>query len=352
MAFLFVSPDHLGALREIIEELRDRLGNAILLGCTSRGTIGGEREIEKGHALALWLAQLGAAKLEPFELALTSTPDGNAIVGLPLISEPMQAMILLTDPFTFPTQTLLEVLNTDYPQLPVLGGQSSGPGPGRNILILNDTVRNTGAVGVLLGGGVKVTPLVSQGCKPIGEPFVVTSVDGNVIRELGGQPPLTRLGEILNKMPREERAKVIRNLHLGVVIDEHKVDPAPGDFLIRPVLQADPESGAVSVGETLVMGQTVQFQVRDAQTADADLKGLLKEYLSTAGKPPAGGLMFTCNGRGFSMFGVADHDASALRETFSDLPLAGMFCGGEIGPIGGVNFLHGFTASVALFDET
>ncbi|MDQ4149027.1 MAG: FIST C-terminal domain-containing protein [Actinomycetota bacterium] len=352
LAFLFVSPDHLAAAPEIVEALRPRLGGATLLGCTSQGTIGTEREVEQGHALSLWLAQLDRATLDPFELSVEATPDGEAIVGLPLVSAPVRAMILLADPFTFPTQRLLEALNSDYPQLPVLGGQASGFAPGRNLLILNDRIRNTGAVGVLLSGDVKVTPLVSQGCKPIGDPFVVTSVQGNVILELGGRPPLMRLREILIRMTREEQAKVLQNLHLGLVIDEHKIDPQPGDFLIRPVLQADPESGAIAVGEALKVGQTVQFQVRDAETADADLKGMLKEYASRSGKPPAGGLMFTCNGRGFSLFGVPDHDVSALREIFAALPVAGMFCGGEIGPIGGINFLHGFTASVALFEET
>lgn len=352
LAFLFISPDHAPTASELVGELHSRLEDATLLGCTSQGTIGGEHEIERGPAVSLWLARLGGATLDPFELSVSMTPDGEAIVGFPIIPRPVQAMILLADPFTFPTQTLLESINTDYPGLPALGGQANGPGPGHNLLILNNNVRNSGAVGLLIGGEISVTPLVSQGCKPIGQPYVVTSVEGNVIWQLGGQPPLTRLTDVLSKLPREDRGKVLHNLHLGVVIDEHKVDPQPGDFLIRGVLQADPETGAMSVGEVLTVGQTVQFQVRDAEAADADLKAMLEVQAATTGKAPAGSLMFTCNGRGSGLFGVPDHDVSALRHAFRGLPVAGMFCGGEIGPIGGMNFLHGFTASIALFEET
>ena len=352
LGFLFMSPHHAIAADDVLGTIIPKLGSATLLGCTSQGTVGGEHEIEQGPALSLWLAQLDGARINPFELAVQSTPDGEAVVGLPLIREPMRAMILLADPYTFPTQMVLESLNTDYPRLPVLGGQISGRGPGQNLLILNGTARTSGAVGVLLGGDVNVSPLVSQGCKPIGEPFVVTGVQGNIIWELGGKPPLHRLRETLERLSPEERAMASQNLQLGVVIDERTVDPKPGDFLIRGVLQADPQTGAMSVGEALTLGQTVQFQMRDAATADADLKGLLEDRLESGkGNPPAGALMFTCNGRGLGLFGAPDHDVAALRSAFTGLPVAGMFCGGEIGPIGGVNFLHGFTASVALFED-
>jgi small ligand-binding sensory domain FIST len=352
LAFVFVSAAHGPGVKEVVENLSARLGDGLLLGCTTQASIGEEREVEEGPAVALWIAHLPGAVLVPFKLSFEQTPDGQAMVGFPILEDNIRSVFLLADPYTFPTQHLLELLNENHPDLPVFGGQASGAGAGQIALIQGGQVLREGAVGVQVGGAVDVTPLVSQGCKPIGDPFIVTDCRGNIINQLGGKPPLFRLREIMSKMTREERARAAHNLHMGVVIDERKTDPEPGDFLIRAVLQADPETGAISVGDVLTVGQTVQFQVRDAATADADLKGLLAERLSqTQGRDPAGALLFTCNGRGANLFGTPDHDVTALRDSVPGLPVAGMFCGGEIGPIGGKNFLHGFTASVALFLE-
>lgn len=352
LAFVFVSSAHGEGVKDIVASLAPRLGKATLLGCTTQATIGEEREVEEGPAVSLWVASLPGAVLVPFNVSFQQTPDGPAVVGFPILEDHIRAVFLLADPYTFPTQHLLESLNDDYPELPVFGGQASGAGAGQISLILGDEILGQGAVGVQVGGAIDVTPLVSQGCKPIGEPYIVTAARGNIIHQLGGKPPLFRLREIMSKMTREDRARAAHNLHLGVVIDERKADPAPGDFLIRAVLQADPETGAVSVGDVLSIGQTVQFQVRDAATADADLRNLLEEKLrQTDGRDPQGALLFTCNGRGANLFGAPDHDVSALRDHVPGMPVAGMFCGGEIGPIGGKNFLHGYTASVALFLE-
>jgi small ligand-binding sensory domain FIST len=352
LAFVFVSSAHGPGVKEVVENLSSRMGDGLLLGCTTQASIGEEREVEEGPAVALWIGHLPGAVLVPFKLSFEQTPDGQAMVGFPILEDNIKSVFLLADPYTFPTQHLLELLNENNPNLPVFGGQASGAGAGQIALIQGGQVLREGAVGVQIGGAVDVTPLVSQGCKPIGDPFIVTDCRGNIINQLGGKPPLFRLREIMSKMTREERARAAHNLHMGVVIDERKTDPVPGDFLIRAVLQAVPETGAISVGDVLTVGQTVQFQVRDAATADADLKGLLAERLSqTQGRDPAGALLFTCNGRGANLFGTPDHDVTALRDSVPGLPVAGMFCGGEIGPIGGKNFLHGFTASVALFLE-
>jgi small ligand-binding sensory domain FIST len=352
LALLFASSHQTDDVERIVAKLAPNLDGAALIGCTTQAAIGGHREVEEGPALSLWLAHLPGARLAPFELSTEQTPDGDAIVGFPFVEETLEAVFLLADPYTFPTQVFLQGLNGDYPDLAAFGGQAGGAGAGNVRLVMGEKVLNQGAVGVQVSGDVRVTPVVSQGCKPIGSPYVVTKARQNVIYQLGGKPPLLRLREILGKLSREDRARAAHNLHMGVVIDERKADPQPGDFLIRPVLQADPETGAMSVGEVLNVGQTIQFQVRDAQTADLDLKHLLDGHLERSGpESTAGALLFTCNGRGSNLFGTMDHDISSLQNAIPDLPVAGMFCGGEIGPIGGVNFLHGFTASVALFQE-
>jgi small ligand-binding sensory domain FIST len=208
--------------------------------------------------------------------------------------------------------------------------------------VLDGDVREHGAVGVFLDG-VEVRPVVSQGCRPIGQPFVVTRAHGNFVEELGGRPALDRLRELAEGLDEQEQELVRRGLHLGVVVDEHQSAFGRGDFLVRNIVGADRASGALGVGDQVDVGQTVQFQVRDAGAADEDLRSLLADTTASAA------LVFTCNGRGQHLFGMPDHDAGVVAELLGPIPAAGAFCAGEIGPIGGRNFLHGFTASLALF---
>ena len=204
-----------------------------------------------------------------------------------------------------------------------------------------------GAVGARLPG-VRIHSLVSQGCRPVGSVYTVTRAEGNVIHELGGHPPLERIQDMVARLTVEDRLLVQQGLHIGRVIDPYKSEPVRGDFLVRWVTGSDPESGAIAVGDRIEVGESVQFHVRDAATADEDLR----ELLGRAGEvPTAGALLFTCNGRGTRLFSVPDHDAALVSDMLGAPPLAGFNCAGEIGPVGGENFLHGFTASIALFTE-
>jgi small ligand-binding sensory domain FIST len=217
-------------------------------------------------------------------------------------------------------------------QTPLVGGLAAGGVFG-------------GTSGVAISGGVAVRTIVSQGCRPTGRSFVVTRAEGNVIQELAGQPALRRFEEVMHHADPRDRRLVRDGLFVGIVIDEYKEEFERGDFLIRPVLGADPRTGALAVGDYVEVGRTVRFQVRDAESADEDLRTMLAGVRDR----PAGALLFTCNGRGSRLFGVPDHDVSAIRDALPALPVAGFFCNGEIGPVGGRNFLHGFTASVAFF---
>ncbi len=191
--------------------------------------------------------------------------------------------------------------------------------------------------------GVTVETVVSQGCRPIGQPFTVTGADGNVVLGLGGQPALARLQELASEATEEDRELLRRGLQVGLVVNEHQVEFSRGDFLVRNVLGADPDAGSITVGDRVTVGQTLQFQVRDRAAADEDLRALLEQ------RDAAGALLFTCNGRGQHLFGAPDHDSGTVAELLGPVATAGAFCAGELGPIGGRNFLHGFTASLALF---
>lgn len=344
IAFVFFSPHHHDRIREVVAAVLGEVLPGQVLGCSTQAVVGAGQEIEHGPAVAVWAASLPGVEMTTFTLTVEETADGPALVGFPLLEADTAAVLLMADPFTFPAHHFLSGVNADHPGVPVIGGMASGEmAPGGNLLVSHDSVRNFGAVGAALRG-VDVTGLVSQGARPVGEPYAITAGEQNVILELGGEAPLGRLDEVVRSLPGEDHALLQGGLLLGLVIDETAEQPVPGDFLIRN-FRASMETGAIEVGEAVHPGQIVQFQLRDAATADAELKAML----STVSSDPQAALMFTCNGRGVGMFGAPNHDARVLEETFGDLPAAGMFCQGELGPVGGVNFLHGFTASLALF---
>ncbi|MCA1838953.1 MAG: FIST N-terminal domain-containing protein [Actinomycetota bacterium] len=352
MAVIFFSRHHLPTVEELLSPIISTLDGCSLIGCTSDTIIGDTREVEEGPAVSLWLADLGTIALQPFHMHLEDTPDGQAIVGFPLIASGMEAAILMADPFTFPTQVFLSSINQDHPGLPVIGGMASGASrAGDNLLVFNNEVRTYGAVGALIGIGAGVTPLVSQGCKPIGDTFTITGAHGNVIFELGGKPPVERLRQTLSQLSPDDAALVHHGINIGIVIDEKETELLPGDFLVRAVMHANTESGHMVIGDNVQVGQSVQFQLRDADSAGSELDFLIEAYADSSASDVKGALIFSCNGRGTGMFSIPNHDVTTLDAVLGPLPTAGMFCAGEIGPIGSRNYVHGFTASIALFTQ-
>ena len=335
--------------------VREILGPTVLLGCASDSIAGPAQEVEGTAAVSLWAGHVGlltpvALDAVPLDESMVGVPEGTAgVTGWPesLPFDP-KATILIGDPFTFPMDHFLVALADVEPGMPVVGGMATGGrGPGGTRLVLDDRVLSRGAVGVVLGPGVEIDAVVSQGCRPVGQPYVVTKSERNIIHELAGQPAYARFTHMVEKeLDDTDRALLRQGIHIGVVIDEHQLEFGPGDFLIRGVLGADRVNGAIAVGEAVAVGTTVQFHVRDAETADDELRRML------ADRRASGALLFTCSGRGRHLFGVPNHDAALLDEGLAGAAVAGFFANGEIGPVGGRNFLHGFTASVVLFDES
>jgi small ligand-binding sensory domain FIST len=341
---VFVTPAHAGALEDIGAAVRSVLQPGTLVGCAAVSVLGDGREVEKGPAVSLWGARVGPAL--PVRLCVEQTSAGQLLTGWPadLPFEP-SALLLLADPFSFPAEALFAGLLEERPGLPVLGGNASAArGPGGNRLLLDDEVVTDGAVGALLGPGARIDAVVSQGCRPIGRPYTVTKAEHNVVYELGGQPAYQRLVETCERDLDEDELRLVnRGLHLGIVIDEHKAEFGRGDFLVRNVIGADSDNGAIGVNDIVGVGTTVQYHLRDAATADEDLRELL------GGRDADAALVFTCNGRGMHLFGTPHHDATVVDELLDRPPASGFFAAGEFGPVGGRNFVHGFTASVALF---
>ena len=340
----FATAAHLDAMDSLAAILAERLAPEVMLGAGAVSVIAGGREVEESPAVAAWAAPLTGA--EPVRLSPALNPEHSPADDLPPLGEQPRTLLLLADPFSFPADRLLGQLGADHPQVRAIGGLASGSSEaGGNRLVLGGEVFDDGAVGLLLEPGAGIETVVSQGCRPIGQPYVVTHGERNLIHELGGRPALERLQEIVEGLDASERALVQRGLHLGIVVNEHKLDFARGDFLVRGVLGLERRSRALAVGDLVETGTTVQFHVRDATTAREDLSGMME------GRCADGALLFTCNGRGRRLFDVADQDASVVSTAIAPAPVAGMFCAGEIGPVGSRSYLHGFTASVALFGQ-
>ena len=351
-AVLFASEHFFGNAEALVAAVAGETGRVPLIGCVAEAVAGGSREVESEPAVSLWLAA-GLGPVETFAMEFVRTPSGGAFGGYRFEPADAGVHLMLCDPFTFPVGDLLTHLNQHVPGTTVMGGMASGGLELRQSrLFLNGRVISHGAVGASLPEA-EVHPLVAQGCRPVGNPYTTTRADGDVIFELGGRSPLERLRELAAALPDRDRELLGQGVHLGMVIDEYQAEPGQGDFLIRGIAGLDPQSGAIAVGDEVAVGQTVQFHVRDADSADEDLRRTLEREVAALGARRAGGaLLFTCNGRGSRMFAEPDHDAGLLADVLGQIPVAGFFCAGELGPVGGQNFLHAFTASIALFPAT
>jgi len=339
VAMLFASGDHIAALDDIVATVTSLLAPEVLVGTTAVGVVGGAEEIEAGDAVALWAA--AGVPAQPMRLeALPGHPP--LLAGVPDAIEPGSTVVVVADPYTFPVDALVDELNQAHPGVNLVGGLASAPGgPERNRLVLGSDVLLDGAAGFVLPPGV-ATPIVSQGCRPIGSPWVVTGADGQLVRTLGGRPALERLSEMIEAMSDADRLTASQGLHVGVVANEQEESFDQGDFLIRGLLGAERSTGSVAVGDEVEVGQVIQFQVRDAASASAELDRLL------TGVEGRSSLVFTCNGRGTHLFPEPNHDASRVQAVVGDA-VSGMFCAGELGPIGPRNAVHGFTATVLVF---
>jgi small ligand-binding sensory domain FIST len=351
---LFIAPQFEGDIPRILERASDRAEDAVIVGCTAGGVIGAGSEIEDAPAIAAWAASLPAIGVQPFRLTFQQDGEHGIIDGLDEMPtrERGDVVIMLSDPFSFPADLFLEHLNEHAPGVPVLGGQASGGlEAGRNVLIANGEAVRDGAAGVVLTGAASTSWLVSQGCRPVGQTYAVTSAERNVIHQLAGEPALRRLEEAYGAASPRDQLLMRRGLHVGQAISELKADLGRGDFLIRNVMGIEPKSGAIAISDMVEVGQTVQFQVRDADSAREDLRVTLERERRRDERPVVGALLFSCNGRGQALFGQPDHDVGAVRKAFGSVPVAGFFAAGELGPVAGRNFLHGFTASVLLLRE-
>ncbi len=354
LALLFASSEYRPEFPDLVARAAECTGAHVLVGCSGQGVIATGREIEGEPALALLAFSLPGAELtavhltqEDLERCHTSQ-DWHRLTGV--APEGASAWLLFADPYTMDAEALLESLSTAYPGTPLVGGLASGDPRLRGThLFLNGEVYERGAVALALGGPYTVRTIVSQGAAPIGETWAITGAQGNIIETIAQRPAYQVLVDTVRGLSPEMQRRAQRNLLVGLGMDERRGEFRRGDFLIRNLLGIDEERGTLAVGALPRVGQTLQFQLRDPDAADEDLRELLKRMRTELGpRQPVGALLCSCNGRGVGLFGTPDHDARTLANFLGPIPTAGFFCNGEIGPVGAQNFLHGFTASIAL----
>ena len=352
VATVFFTEHHREDIEAVIERLWLELDPQCMIGCSGEGVIGGSREIERAPGISLLVGSLPEVRIQPFYIASESDwreclSEAQSLREMLGVGPETRGLIAFGDPFSTPLSQLLPTLDRDAVGIPLIGGMaSSARRPGQNILVRNDEVYTQGMVGLSLSGPLKIATVVSQGCRPIGHHMVVTRSRENVIEQLGGKAAMEVLRGIVSELPAGDQHLLQNGLFVGQAISEYREQFGRGDYLVRNVIGVDEEGGSISIADYVKTGQTVQFHVRDAQTADEDLKILLETQKALG--PASGGLLFSCNGRGLRMFDEACHDIKAAHDVLPTTPMAGFFAAGEIGPVGGKNFIHGHTASFAL----
>ena len=351
----FVSSEFSTDYDKVLELRKEMASDGVLIGCCGNGIIGAGKEIEQHPGFALAGAILPNIFLHTFQVKDTQIPDGDAgpdkweqLVGLKTIDEP--DFVILSDPFSIRISNLVQGLDYAFPNNTTIGGISSGGrGPGENVLYLNDDLIKEGAIGLAITGDAKVDTIVAQGCKPIGKPLRVTQCERNLLKEIDNTPPFQILENLYPTLDVNDRGLFEHSLFLGMVMDPFNDNPTMGDFLIRNILGADRDKNIISVGEFLREGQIVQFHLRDAKTSSDELSSLLANAnLPNIGVDECGALIFSCLGRGKYLFGKPDHDTGMFKQQIGEIPLTGFFCNGEIGPVAGNTYIHGYTSSFGI----
>jgi small ligand-binding sensory domain FIST len=349
----FTAREHAGEYERVAALARRRFPGSLVAGCTAAGVIGDAHEAEDGPALSLTAAVLPRVTLSAFHLDMTSLPAAEEgprawhdLVGATPEARPK--LLLLADPFTMDARELIAGLDVAYPDAPKFGGLASGGArPGENRLLLGQDVHRSGALGIAFSGDLAVETVIAQGCRPIGAPMIVTRCHGGLLQELDQRPPMKVLRELYASLGERDRELMQHSLCLGIEMREDRVEYDPGELLVRNIVGADQETGALAVGAELRPMSVTQFVLRDARTAEDDLRRMLGKQ--RAASPPAGALLFSCVGRGAGLFGRPDHDTALFEERLGPAPLGGFFCNGEIGPVAGTTYLHGYTSAFAIF---
>lgn len=346
---LFVTPRFFPHAAELLEILRVHAHIPVLAGCSTLGLIADGREIEEGTGFVLGLYSLPEAKVRAVHVGSDIGAE-SVLAEAGIDAAAYDAVLAFAEPFRTDVEPWLNGVQAALPGVPVYGGLAAGRGVDETTQVYCDgSVFDEGGV-VLAIGGVRCIGVTAQGCAPVGDTWTITRAERNIIRQIGNRPAVEVLTETFEGLSDEEKERSGGNLFVGLVVDEYRDDYQRGDFLIRSLIAADPDSGSILVGALPRSGQTLQFQLRDARAAHEDFVQAVNRLRAEVGRAEVfGGCMSICAGRGQALFGEADHDAGILQEAFGTIGMVGFFGNGEFGPVGGRSHVHAYAATVLLF---
>jgi len=355
-ALVFITPDYADRAVELLELIRVYGHVATVVGCSGLGLVGPAHEMEEGSGFSLMFVSLPQGRATAFVLDQEAVDVASDPAFWPakthLKPEQVKAWFVFINPFSLNMEAWLKQWNQGYRGVPIFGSLAGGIEGDPDAWVLCDGGVVSGGVALALEGDFNVQAVVSQGCKPIGEPLTVTHAERNVLLTLGSRPAYEVLSDVYKELSDSEREQARGHLFAGLAVSEYLEEYKRGDFLVRNIIGADPKSGAVAINAVPRVGQTLQYQLRDSRMATEELRRLLREQAMSLPAAPFASLLCTCHGRGQGLFGRAHHDAALLNDFFPGLPTAGVFSKCQIGPVGDRSFAHGYTASIALLTPT
>lgn len=357
LLFFFVSAAFRSHFQDLHQALLKRFPGARILGCSASGVTAEGVEVEFKPSLSLLVGEVPGLVAHAFYLEEHDYPslDGSPEAWRSALAGQLNdatGLIVLADPFSFASEVFLSGADYGLPEVPKVGGLASGgQRAGEVTLFLDDKLYTAGAVGLTISGTLAIEPVVAQGCRPVGPDMVVTRGQRNVILELDKENAMSKVMDVLKALPQKDMRLASQALFVGIGAGRPSLNYRDGEFLVRQALGLEPQTGSLIVGDFVRVGQMIRLHIRDGETSAEDLQRVLTAYRSSSKPPPQAALMFSCLGRGRTLYGEAHKDSSLFAEAFGPVELSGFFCNGEIGPVAGVTSLHGFTSSFAFFVE-
>ncbi len=338
-------------LRAVAAEAKTRE----VAGCSSLGVIASEREIESGHALAVIV--FGGGDIAGRRFFVPTLRGRGAEVAAEIAAKVRPSLggnnllCLFADTYNMDAEKLLPALSQELPGVAITGGGASEDGTvGETFVFCGDTVSNNAVSGMLIAGDFELAIASSLACAPIGPAHRVTAARDNVILELDGRPAYEVFSEAAGPLANDLR-RALAFVFLAVPMDSSADKIERGKFLVRNIVGASQEHGALAVAHRPNAGDTVGFVLRDAERARGNLKDTLDDLSKRVTAPPVFGLYFDCVSRGSGLYNIPGHDSAYIRQYLGDIPIGGFFTGFEIGPAGDRTAILQYSGVLALISE-